>query len=382
MKNIKTIWVIQTGSLQLSNDICHGVKRYVQINKTPWRVRFYSPTEKELQTQSFLQWDEVDGVIMAPTRKMTALARSSPFPIVLTDADYEIPSFPQVDVNNYQTGKLAAEYFLRKGFRSFFYAETPFSTERGRGFQETLRPLGFDVHTFSLKSFSLTSARRLNAIKKMTQALQHIQKPVALYCEHDPLAADIILTLQEHGFHIPNDVAVLGTQNDTLTCETSTPYISSIRLPYEEVGYESARIVDLLLRGRKPPAEPIRLNPLSITERQSTHLMAVPDSNVQKAITYIQTHACSSIKVREVAQVAGLSLRALQARFQNALGYTLQEEIRRVRINRTKTLLETTSLPLSEITEQVGYTDPSYLISAFRTATGMTPGNYRKQFKT
>ena len=209
-----------------------------------------------------------------------------------------------------------------------------------------------------------------------------MRKPIALYCEHDLLAVDVISALQEHELQVPNDVAVLSTQDDDLICRSISPSISSVKLPYEEVGYEAARILDILLRDGKPPADITRLDPLSVSERLSTDLMAVPDPNIQKAIIHIKQNACGPLKVEEVARAAGLSLRVLQKHFRNALGYTLQEEIRRVRIAHAKKLLENTDLTLIEVAEKIGYTDKSHLIAAFRKSTGLTPGNYRKQFKT
>ncbi len=343
----------------------------------------YSPNEKEVRTLRFLQWDEIDGAIIEPAlqKGMASIAQSSQIPIVLTDADRNIPAFPQVDVNNYQAGRLAAEYFIGKGFRSFLYAETPYATARGRGFKETLDSMGLTAHMFSLGSISEGSTAREKTIRKMVETAQQVPKPAALYCEYDRLAVDVISILQRHGIHIPNDIVVLGTENDVLNCESAIPYISSIKLPYKEVGYEAAHILDMLLRGGAPPIEPIRLEPIAIVERQSTDILAVPNPHIQKAIGYIKKEACGPIKVDTIARAAGLSLRVLQKDFRNALGYTLQEEIRRVRINRAKELLETTHLTMSDITEQIGYSDKSYMGAAFRTLTGTTPGSYRKLFK-
>ena len=318
---------------------------------------------------------------MATQEIVAAVARKATVPVINTYADQLLPPFPQIGLKNYQAGKVAAEYFVRKGFRSFIAVETPYSENRCRGFQEAFLSLGLNAPLFSLRA-SLKDEDRRTAIKKLIQLLRPMSKPVALYCEHDLLAVTIVSALQEYGIHVPNDVAVLSTQNDELVCKSTIPHISSINLPYEEIGYEAARVMDIILRGGTPPAEPIQLDPLGVTERQSTEIMAVPDPNIQKAITYIKQNACGPIKVAEIARASGLSLRVLQNHFKTALGYSLQKEIRHIRIARAKELLETTGLPLIEVAEKIGYTDKSHLIAAFRTSTGMTPGNYRKQFKT
>ena len=313
---------------------------------------------------------------------MSILSPLAKVPVVNTYGDHRVPPFPQVDVNNYQVGKVAAEYFLQKGFQSFLSVENPYSKERCRGFQETLQTLGFDSQHLSLEGANWEDAITQSGVKKILRYLKNAQGPTAVYCEHDQLAQQMISFLQEQGFHVPSDVAVLGTQNDDLTCESYPPYISSIKMPYEEVGYEAARVLELLLRKGKASARPVLLKPLEVVERQSTDILAVPDPNVQKAITYIKANACGPIHVTEIARASGLSLRVLQIHFRNTLGYTLQAEIRRVRILRAKELLLDTDLNLDEISEQAAFSNKGYLCSAFRTATGMTPGNYRKHFKT
>ncbi len=378
---MKEIWVIQNEALQLSQSICRGVYRYARVNKKRWRIVRHN---SGWHGPSFLEWTDIDGMItgISSEKDFVAIQRPIKFPLVNTYADHLIPPFPQVDANNYQAGKMAAKYFLQKKFRSFSCLEMPYSSERCRGFRETLRKLGFETRPFSLNGSAWTHKPTQPILREMTRVLCQMPKPIALYCEYDPLALDISVYLQNQGFHIPNDVAILGTQNDDLICRSVLPNISSVKLPYEEVGYEAARVLDLLMRNRKPPAEPILLEPVGIIERQSTDILAVPYPNIQQAITYIKANACGHIKVEEVARASGLSLRVLQARFQKALGYTLQEEIRRVRIARAKEFLLNTELNLDEIADRVAFPSKSYLCSAFRTATGITPGNFRKQFKT
>ncbi len=360
--------------------------RYIRTNNKPWHVAQYNSYWfwKNAQGNPFTGWNPIDGAILGVTSEEQAsiLGTSLEFPLVNTYAAETISTFPQVDANAYNTGKMAAEYFLRKGFRSFLCLETPYSPTRCRGFQETLQALGINSQRFSLDGFSAASRLLTPGLPKLVAHLRKLPKPVALYCEHDPWAQSMITILRHEGLHVPNDVAVLGTQNEDIICESTLPNISSIALPYEEVGYEAARILDNLLHGGKPPTAPIRLEPIGVVERQSTEILAVPNPNIKKAITYIKKNACGPIKVEEIARASGRSLRVLQKNFRSTLGYSLQDEIQRVRIVRAKNLLLKSKLNLDEIAEKVGFIDKSYLGYAFRKRTGITPGNYRKQFKT
>jgi len=381
---MKTILVIQNDTLQLSRSICLGIYKYVRINKQHWKIKRYSAGWKSTQNYEFLHWEDIDGSIVSITSKeqMSAITHPTKFPMVITCAEYKAPLFTQVDANSYRIGKMAAEYFIQKGFRSFLCIEETGSMGRCTGFQKTLQALGFITPRFSMEGFSTESPSGSAILKKTVECLQKMPRPIALYVESDGLAIVVIEALQEHGFHIPNDIAVLGTEDDILICESAVPHISSIRLPYEEVGYEAARNLDILLRGGTPPSEPILLDPQGITERQSTNILAVPDPHIQKAILYIKKNAYGPITVAEVARASGLSLRVLQTQFKNALGYSLQKEISRIRVIRVKELLQNSTLSLDEITEQIGYSNQSHLSNTFRAATGITPGNYRKQFKT
>jgi len=378
MRKIKTIWVIQSEGHQLSRSICRGVYRYVRTANKHWKIQRYG---YDLP----LNWDEVDGAIM-PILSEKEMSPLKPLikktPVVNTYAGHKIPPFPQVDISNYLAGKMAAEFFIQKGFRSFLCLEHPYASARCNGFQETLRSIGFDSKRFSQGGHGTDAPPNREVTDQIIKQIRKLPGPVALYCEYDECAPDLIEALHRHKIHVPNDVAVLGTQNDDLICESSFPTLSSIKLPYEEVGYEAARILDLLLRGKKGPAKPIQLDPLCVVERQSTEILAFANKNVQKALTYIQKNACGPIKVPEVARESGLSLRVLQEQFRASLGYPLREEIRRVRIARAKELLRDTDLTLDEISEQAGWIDKSSLAHSFRSATGMTPGNFRKQFKT
>ncbi len=394
MRKIKTIWVIQSEGLQLSRSICRGVYRYVRTANKPWKIHRYgynliwkgtNPKHSTLNPQNpFISSQGIDGAILPilSEEKMSILEPLTRIPLVNTYADHRIPPFPQVDISNDLAGKMAAEYFLQKGFRSFLCLDRPFAPARCRGFQETLQALGFDVPRFSLKGFHLEGPDNQVQLEKMMACIHQLPKPAALYCEYDYRAEEMITLLHSHKLHVPNDVAVLGTQDDDLLCESSFPTLSSVKLPYEEVGYEAARILDLLLRGKKTPVKPIQMDPLCVTERQSTEILAFANPNVQTAIHYIKEHACGPINVPKIARASGLSLRVLQNQFRASLGYPLREEIRRIRIARAKELLRDTGQTLDEISEQVGWADKSYLVNSFHAATGMTPGNFRKQFKT
>jgi len=372
----KKILIIQNLALNLSRSISRGVFNYIRVNRLNWRpILLDMSWNQGPRPYEFQYWDDISGAIVAITseEQLSEFKCPTKFPMVNTYAEEKLPVFPQVDTNGYQAGKMAAEYFVQKGFSSFIYIETPYSKRRRQGFSRTLNAAGCRCEVFQLP---IADDPNINDLLKI---VSHAPKPIAMYCEYDQIAFRVIPHLEAAGFHIPHDIAILGTQNDEMICESARPYISSVKLPYKEVGYEAARILDNLMKGKPAPPHPVRLDPVAVIERQSTDILAVQDPQIKYAIHYIHTHAFGPIKVNDIARSCGVSLRILQRNFRDTLGYSLQKEIQRTRIVHAKELLRNTTLSLDDITERVGFSQKSYLGAAFRATTGMSPGKFRDQ---
>jgi LacI family transcriptional regulator, galactose operon repressor len=182
----------------------------------------------------------------------------------------------------------------------------------------------------------------------------------------------------EAGLRVPDDVALVGVDNGDIMCKLTQPHLTSIEQGSIGVGYEAAAILDRLMAGKTPKVMCPAVPPVELVARQSTDIMAVADEDVAKALQYIRRHACNGIQVRDVLTVVSMSRTSLETKFQKALGRTVHEEIRRVRIAAATRLLTTTSIPIKEIAIQVGASSVQYFSAMMRSVTGQTPGQIRK----
>jgi LacI family transcriptional regulator len=177
---------------------------------------------------------------------------------------------------------------------------------------------------------------------------------------------------------VPDDVAVIGVDNDEVVCGLTDPPLSSVAVNFERAGYEAAHVLAGLMRGETAPSR-IVVSPTHIVPRRSTSLLAVGDPNLAKALRFIRDRAQESPSVEAVARAAGISRRAMEKRFRDSLGRSVLDEIRRVRTDQIARLLVETELPVAQIAERLGFADVQHIARYFRSAKAMSPVAFRKQ---
>jgi LacI family transcriptional regulator len=209
--------------------------------------------------------------------------------------------------------------------------------------------------------------------------VESLPKPLALFVANDLWGFELVQAVREIGLHVPDDVAVLGVDNEELLCEIAHPPLSSIRIGAEQIGHAAVALMEKMLRGKPLSAEIPRIPPLEVVTRQSTDVLAVDDPEVAAALRHIRQHALEGLSVKQMLDVVPINRRTLERRFISVLGHTPLEEIRRVRLERAKTLLQT-DLPIYDIAIRSGFATPEYLATSFFQATKMTPTAYRRQF--
>ena len=183
------------------------------------------------------------------------------------------------------------------------------------------------------------------------------------------------------GLRVPEDVALVGVDNDDLLCEIARPTLSSVALPTERIGMEAAALVDRLLAGGCPIDLPLLLPPLHVVVRQSSDILALNDAEVVAAIRFIREHAHAPLSVNEVLKAVAISRRSLERRFRIALDRSIWDEIRRAHMERAKTLLVSSDLAIATVAELAGFSDSRQLSMVFRQETGQTPTAYRRQLR-
>jgi LacI family transcriptional regulator len=197
----------------------------------------------------------------------------------------------------------------------------------------------------------------------------------------DPVGRTVIDACLDSGFRVPEDVAVLGVNNDTFACEMLHPQMSSIELGAARVGWQAAQMLDQMIKGEKVPDEPIRIHPEQIVERHSTDLTALSDKAVASALSFIRENTHLPIQVNDVAKAAYVGRRTLENRFRSLLQVSVHDTIRRERVKRACRLLKETDMLVEDLSESCGYTTRERFNQAFKYETGTTPSSYRKKFR-
>lgn len=181
------------------------------------------------------------------------------------------------------------------------------------------------------------------------------------------------------GLRVPEELAILGVDNDRFECEITRPTLSSIALPLHEIGRTAAGMLDRAMRGQRVTRKPVAIAPVHVVARRSTHLRAVRDPAVRRALTFLQENFHRSIDVTATAAAAGLSRRQLERRFREALGRTVLSEIHRLRVDAAMRLLAETELKVEAVATRAGFSSARQMGEVFRRTVGKAPSACRRQ---
>ena len=294
------------------------------------------------------------------------------------------PSRFNVTVDNAAIGKIAAEYFIEKGFRNYAFITgrhtMPFSAPRLKRFQQTL-----EEHDLTALVFDDLCMSGLNPIqstdqnmRRLGQWLKKAPKPLAVFAHDDTHGLHVLEACEQVGLNVPEDVAVLGADNHPILCAFSSPQLSSIDLPFKAIGQTAARMAEEALFQTDRPPENRAFTPLKIITRGSSDIIATTHPELKAAIQYISTHISEPLQPKEVADQIFVSRSKLQRSFRQELDRTILEEIHRQKLERAKELLEKTSLAVYEIGEQCGMPGSPQFIRFFTQKAGVSPLKYRR----
>ncbi len=288
-----------------------------------------------------------------------------------------------VGTNNHKIARMAAEYLLRLGLRSFGYCGVPASTidpwnrERQETFARQVTAAGYVCAIFRARYKPAHSWEQLQ--EAIRAWLDPLPKPVGVLAANDVRARHVLEACRRFGFRVPDDVAVLGVDNDELICDLATPPLTSIVQGTEEIGYRAAKMLDALMRRKEKRVKNLLVDPVTIVERSSTDVIATDDRVVADALRLIRQQACDGLGVAQVAQGIGVSRSTLDGHFRSAVGRSVHQEILRVQINAARKLLAATDLPLDAVARRAGFCHAQYLAAVFRRECGQTPGEYRRR---
>jgi LacI family transcriptional regulator len=257
------------------------------------------------------------------------------------------------------------------------FDDKPWSRIRGRSFAKRLADSGFQSQFF-VQSQDQAFTGWQEERPRIAAWLGNLPKPVGVMACNDDRGEQVIEACKTAQIRVPDEVAVIGVDNDDLVCELSTPPMSSVVVDFEHAGYESARVLHGLMRGEKLAGQKIIVPASRVAGRQSTDCVFVDDEHVVKALRFIRTHYRTLIQVGDVAMASGLARRSLEMRFSKYLGRSIHSEIRRIRVNHICRMLLETDEPVSKIALAMGWEDNQHFARYFHRETKMTPLEYKK----
>jgi len=375
----KQVLLLADTSISYQRDVLHGVARYIRTHGS-WNV--YLGQEPHERLPHPKQWCG-DGVItaMVPPRVIRAVE-------ALNVATVDVTAFAgserctPVQPDDQVVGRLAAEHFRERGLQKFAFCgfahsvRTRYSSRREQFFVKAVEEMGHACTT--LKTRYKTARSWLPVIDELKAWLVTLEKPIGIMACNDARAHHVLEACRQLGVHVPEEVAVLGVDNDPIICDFCSPPLSSVDLGAERIGYHAAEELDRLMAGAPPRSTPLSIAPNRVIPRLSTDVLATEDRYIADAIRFIRARACEGIAVTDVLARVPLNRRALERRFRKILGRSPHEEIHRVRIERARQLLMSTAYSLPEVAARSGFTYVQYLGRVFRKATGLTPGQFRK----
>jgi LacI family transcriptional regulator len=383
MPRMIRIGLVLSQSLAYARGILRGVKQYAR-SKSNWVLLTVPPEPRAVRPLGRLG---IAGVIAhaydpACAAAVTALDR----PHVHVSSTLPGLSAPRICPDNDAVGRLVAEHLLERGLRHFAFVGhhyREFSVGREAGFRRILARHGHVPHCHfePLAAIFNPMGYRWALDPFVQRWVQELPKPVGIFASNDIWGVQLTEVCRQTGLRVPDDVAIVGVDNDDLLCELARPSLSSVDLPTERIGYEAAALLDRLLRRGKPLPHTRLLPPIGVVARQSSDVLAVEDPEVAAAVRFIRERSHAPTGVKDVLRAVSISRRSLERRFQAALDRTVWEEIRRSHLERAKALLAGTALPMAAVAEQSGFSDPRQLSVVFRQETGLTPTAYRGRFR-
>jgi len=387
-KTPKVLLAIET-SRSYGRGLLRGIFQYSRIHgpwmflRNPYFYRDDILTSSALPSSTllYIRNTEIDGVIMRDEQKLNEI-RALDLPVIIASYMTEKPGLSCIQTDDIAIGTLAAEHLLECGFRHFAYCGLKgmyWSDMRCKGFRTAIEKAGYEVIQY--KPPRLKRDRTWPREQHyLAEWLKHLPHPAGILACNDERARDVIESCTLTGLRVPEDIAVIGVDNDEFVCELAHVPISSVALNVQHAGYEAAELLDNMMKKPGNTISKIAVRPNRIVVRHSTDILAIEDRHVAEAIKFIRQHVREPIQVTDVADATSLSRRALYEKFQHTLGCSVHQYIKRLRVEEIARLLCESDMSISKIAYMMGFTDVDHIAQYFKKHKGVTPSTYRRQF--
>ncbi len=365
-----------------ARDLIRGIAQY-SIQAGPWI--FYREPDLAAKGIDELRNLKADGLVASALGSRAAyIVLELGLPLVIfveNPNDPELEHISTISTSDTEIGQMAASHLLGLGLSRFgFYGCTNehWSNERRRGFAEHL---GEYEHRVAVMSHPLKSEKtRYDEVLEISRWVDGLEKPVGIMACNDIAGQHVLQACKVIGANVPEEVAVIGVDNDDLICDLTDPPMSSIALDSKQAGYRAAKVLDGLMQNRENTRNRIFIRPTQVVTRHSTDVVAVEDKQVAAAIQFIRKHSNRLIGVNDVCDEVSISRRQLERKFRKALKRSINHEIRIHRAQQVVNMLVRTNLTLSQIAENLEFNGLHHMGRLFKSIKGITPVEYRKKY--
>jgi LacI family transcriptional regulator len=349
-----------------------------------WSI-YVGEQERGAKPPAWLRNWKGDGIIARiETEAIASVVRRTHLPVVDVSAARKVRNIPWVETDDRELARLAARHLIDRGFRSLAFCGEPlfnWSQWREQHFKVFAQDAGCECRVFQGKSPSERDYSWTRERRRLKSWVEGLPQPVGVMACYDFKGQQLLDVCRELDIAVPEQVAVIGVDNDARLCRLCTPPLSSVIPDTHRTGYEAAQLLDRMMQGEKVGTDAVLIPPLGIAERQSSDVYAIDDADIASALRYIREHACEGISVADLLRVVPLSRRMLEHRFLKLVRRTPHAEIIRIRMERAARLLRETDLSLAEIASRAGFADANYLSVAFKKQMGVAPRAYRAEMR-
>jgi LacI family transcriptional regulator len=381
---MKRVLILIDYSSEFSRGLLRGLIKYTK-EVEPW-ILFRLPLYylKLHGKEGVVNWAKdwkADAIVAQWDVAGDTLLENLNIPVVLQNYNERSNYFSNLTGNYFETGVLAAKFFANKRFRNFaFYGikDVVWSNERREGYRTEVEKLGGDF--FCYETGTLNDDKWITEYADLEIWLQSLPRPIALFACDDNFALHIAEVCRMRNIDIPNDIALLGVDNDELICMLSDPPISSVVLDVEKGGYDTAKLLHKLIDNKLEKPFNIIINPIRIEARRSTERYVISNKYIKVIVQFITKNYSAKISIKELLELVPLSRRILEVKFKEEVGMSIYQFILSCRIDQLAYLLDTTNRNINDIAFQSGFQDVKNLSRIFKKFKGCTINEYKQRY--
>ena len=385
----RQVAVLVDFSRSYGRGLLSGVAKFVREHHE-WSVQSEEWRWTDATPAWFRNWKGDGAIAWVETPELADIVRSLGCPVVDVRGSVPDCGLPLIATENKMVVNHVAEHFMQRGFRHYAFCGfvgANYSDQRSQMLEERLAQAGFTCATYNPPETSRDAQvielekRGLLFQDHLANWLKSLPKPVGIMACNDIRGHQVVNACRRANLAVPEEVAVVGVDNDEIFCELCDPPLTSVALNTVQIGYEATALLERIMAGGKSPEKPLRIPPLGVVTRRSSDVLAMSDRQLAAGTRFMREHAFQAININEVARAAGMSRRVFERRFLAQVGRPPKAEVLRLRLERVKDLLADTDWTLAQIAERTGFKYGEYLHSVFTQKVGMSPGRFRDRIK-